>query len=143
MTVVAARLYRGYDRRAHLFLAAQEQSLGVRTAFCGLSAHSTALEALPNGGAAMPCELCVRDIPNALLASAAGLVDTWPRDDVHSRERYAIGLRGEREWHRVPARPVLGTYEGRDVAVVECGCIGFLVFGTPPPNYSACQHCTT
>lgn len=52
-----------------------------------------------------------------------------------------MGLRGEFIWHDVPEHPVMQLYAGREVVIAECGCIAFLVFGTPPDSYKRCPDC--
>ncbi|MBQ0928644.1 hypothetical protein [Saccharopolyspora endophytica] len=145
MSVIIARLSAGADRRAdrraHFF--DPEYSLqpgGMRQALCGFTAHESVLEPLPDAVGPLPCELCIaRTSPHRTLAPDTQVA--VPADDVDSRRIYAVGLRGESEWHRVPEHPVMQIYEGREVVVTECGVIGFLLFGTPPPGYEPCDAC--
>lgn len=128
---------------AHLFDAQGQDETDTRKALCGFACHVSQLDQVPSLSGALPCELCIRDLPDDVLA-ASREVDTeqFPADDTDSSETYAVGLRGEFIAHRVPARPQLHTYEGRDVVVAECGCIAFLSFGAPPDRYRLCSDCT-
>lgn len=146
MSVIIARLSVGADRRAdrraHFFdPECSLQPGGMRQALCGFTAHESVLEPLPDVVGPLPCELCIaRTSSHGTLAPPDTQV-TVPADDVDSRRTYAVGLRGESEWHDVPEHPVMEIYEGREVVVTECGVIGFLLFGKPPPGYEPCDAC--
>lgn len=142
MTLIIARSQG--QRTAHFFDPEQQITGDHRKAMCGFTCPADRLEALSDLGSALPCELCIRDVPgDQLVSNQQDPAETFPADDEESAEMYAVALRGEFLWHRVPARPQLHTYEGRDVVVTECGCMAFLLFGTPPEPYEPCPDCPT
>lgn len=136
-------LGRPRDRRtAHFFDLDQpdldQPHLAVQRSLCGRAFAAAELDAVPKLNGALPCELCVRNLP-AVPQDPAN--DALPADDEHSSETYGAGLRGERVWHRVPESPQSHFYEGREVVMAVCGAIAFLVFGTPPEQYDHCAEC--
>ena len=130
------------QRTAHFFDPEQQITNDNRKALCGFTCTGGQLEAFPDFSGALPCELCIRDVPgDQLVSPQQDAPEAFPADDENSAETYAVALRGEFLWHRVPPRPQLHTYEGRDVVVTECGCIAFLLFGSPPEPYAPCPDC--
>lgn len=125
------------DRRVHLFNVHQVNGGSTRKALCGFVAHHSVLELVPEI-AGMGCERCIAEVP---LDGNAASTFSPPESDPTSPALYGVGLRGEFVWHDAPERPLVQTYEGRAVIVAECGCIAFLVFGTPSPRYERCPDC--
>lgn len=124
-------------RTAHFFDLDQPDPAEPRS-LCGRTFGASELDAVPKLNGALPCELCVRDLP---IVPRAPANDPFPADDEHSSETYGAGLRGESIWHRVPESPRSHFYEGREVVMAVCGAIAFLMFGTPPEQYEPCPEC--
>lgn len=136
--IILARLHAVYGGgRVHSFDAGQDSHDGIRKAFCGFTAHYSALEPLP-GLTGLGCELCIAEAP---IATQQPPETCTPADDPASEQLYAVALRGEREWHRVAMPPVTSTYEYDTVALTTCGSIGILRHGDPPPEWSPCHTC--
>lgn len=142
--VILARLRESPDRRAdrrvHFFDVQRNQEDDARKALCGFTAHHAVLELVPEV-LGLVCELCI-----AVASVGSPETDSTsipPEDDPDSPATYAVALRGELVWHQIPERRVVDVYEGREVVVAECGCIAFLVFGTPPERYERCPECAT
>ncbi|WP_338596764.1 hypothetical protein [Saccharopolyspora sp. SCSIO 74807] len=127
---------------AHFF-DVEQQNGDDRKALCGFACGAGELVQLQNLSGVLPCELCIRDAPDDQLRPTREAVaaEVLPSDDEDSAHTYAVGLRGEFVWHDVPEHPVMQLYQGREVVITECGCIAFLVFGTPPERYARCPQC--
>ena len=126
-------------RRTAHFFALDQPDGAVRRSLCGRTFATSELDAVSRLNGALPCELCVRDVP--VEPSATDPAGAVPADDEHSSETYGAGLRGEFVWHRLPESPPVHFYEGREVVVATCGAVAFLVFGTPPEQYQRCPKC--
>ncbi|MEY8043591.1 hypothetical protein AB8O55_29645 [Saccharopolyspora cebuensis] len=143
MNLLRARLSAGMDRRAdrraHYFgTDCSPDPDRPKRALCGFSAHPSVLELVADNTEAMPCEACVAHLPTE-VAPPADRRDTTPPGE--PSKHYSVGLRDGKRWHTIPEHPVIDVYEGRQVVVTECGVIGFLLFGSPPPSCSRCDVC--
>lgn len=146
MTIILARLTEDVpsaQRSVHVFLTGQNSLNGWRQAQCGFTAHHSGLESVP-GLAGMPCELCLIETPLEPSAPTQEPDIVEPSAEIDmAGPLFAVGLRGEREWHMVPERPIVGDYDGRKVVLADCGRMAWLMPGEPYSGWPRCGECSS